>query len=68
MVRNKHNTPGIIKHPFWRMTYQDPKAMYACINYGDAAAPKETVEQKRKYRIRVSGALQAPSGAGISTG
>ena len=36
MVRNKHNTPGIIKHPFWRMTYQDPRAMYACINYGDA--------------------------------
>ena len=35
------NTPGIIKYPFWRMTYQNPEATYACINYGDAAAPKE---------------------------
>ncbi len=35
------NTPGIIKYPFWQMTYQNPEATYACINYGDAAAPKE---------------------------
>ena len=44
-VRNKHNTPGIIKYPFWQMTYQNPKAAYACINYGDAAAPKEIAER-----------------------
>lgn len=35
------NTPGIIKYPFWQMTYQNPKATYACINYGEAYAPKE---------------------------
>lgn len=35
------NTPGIIKYPFWQMIYQNPEATYACINYGDAAAPKE---------------------------
>ena len=35
------NTPGIIKYPFWKMTYQNPKATYACINYGQAYAPKE---------------------------
>lgn len=44
-MRNKHNTPGIIKYPFWQMTYQNPKAAYACINYGDAAAPKEIAER-----------------------
>ncbi len=35
------NTPGIIKYPFWQMTYQNPKATYACINYGEAYAPRE---------------------------
>ncbi len=34
MVRNKHNTPGIIKYPFWQMTYENPKSAYACINPG----------------------------------
>ena len=32
------NTPGIIKYPFWKMTYDNPNAMYAAINYGDAYA------------------------------
>ena len=41
MVRNKHNTPGIIKYPFWQMTYQNPQAVYACVNLGEASAPKE---------------------------
>lgn len=35
------NTPGIIKYPFWQMTYQWPGAVYACINFGQAAAPRE---------------------------
>ena len=39
-VRNKHNTPGIIKYPFWQKTNQNPNAVYACVNYGEAAAPK----------------------------
>ena len=41
MVRNKHNTPGIIKYPFWQMTYANPNAVYACINRGKAVCPKE---------------------------
>ena len=45
MVRNKHNTPGIIKFPFWRMTAQNPKSVYACINQGQAAAPQEIAGQ-----------------------
>ena len=36
-----YNTPVIIKYPFWRMTAQNPRATYACINYGEAVAPKE---------------------------
>ena len=35
------NTPVIIKYPFWRMTHQNPKAVYACVNYGEAYAPRE---------------------------
>ena len=35
------NTPVIIKYPFWRMTYENPRATYACVNYGEAYAPRE---------------------------
>lgn len=44
-----NNTPAIIKYPFWQMTYQNPKATYACINFNDAYAPKEI--QKRSICI-----------------
>lgn len=40
-VRNKHNTPVIIKYPFWQMTYQNSKAVYACVNAGEALCPRE---------------------------
>lgn len=33
------NTPGIIKYPFWRMTAENPDAVYACINFGEAVCP-----------------------------
>lgn len=33
------NTPAIIKYPFWQMTAENPKAVYACINSGQAACP-----------------------------
>ena len=39
------NTPGIIKYPFQHMTAHNPQAIYACINYGEAFAPKE-IEQR----------------------
>lgn len=35
------NTPVIIKYPFWRMTADDPNAVYACVNLGEAYAPEE---------------------------
>ena len=40
-----YNTPVIIKYPFWRMTAQWPDATYACINLGEAYAPRE-IEKK----------------------
>lgn len=39
------NTPGIIKYPFWQMTAKNPKAVYACINRGEAYCPREIVDQ-----------------------
>ena len=41
MVRNKQNTPGIIKYPFWQRVHENPKAVYACVNQGEAIAPQE---------------------------
>lgn len=35
------NTPSIVKFSFWRMTHEWPNATYACINMGEAYAPKE---------------------------
>lgn len=39
------NTPGIIKYPFWRMTNQNPKSTYACINLDEAYVPAEIKKQ-----------------------
>ncbi len=39
------NTPAIIKYPFWRITMNNPQAMYVCINNGEAFAPKEIQAQ-----------------------
>lgn len=40
-----YNTPGIIKYPFWQMTAQNSKAVYACLNYGEAVCPQEIKKQ-----------------------
>ena len=32
-----YNTPVIIKYPFWRMTAQEPGAVYACVGLGRAS-------------------------------
>lgn len=40
-----YNTPGIIKYPFWRMTAQNPQAVYACINAGSMPCPPEINQQ-----------------------
>ncbi|MCD7731668.1 MAG: Sir2 silent information regulator family NAD-dependent deacetylase [Oscillospiraceae bacterium] len=35
------NTPAIIKYPFWKMTFENSKAVYVCLNYGEAYSPNE---------------------------
>lgn len=40
-----YNTPGIIKYPFWQMTAENPKAVYACLNMGEAVCPDEIKKQ-----------------------
>lgn len=39
------NTPGIIKYPFWQMAYENPEAVYACVNRGQAGAPREIADR-----------------------
>jgi len=39
------NTPGIIKYPFWQMTFKNPEAKYICINKGEAEVPGEIEKQ-----------------------
>ena len=39
------NTPMIIKYPFWAMTAENPRAIYACLNYSDACCPVQIRER-----------------------
>ena len=39
------NTPVIIKYPFWQMTASNPKAVYACINYGESYSIRQIEKQ-----------------------
>ena len=39
------NTPVIIKYPFWNRTAENPAAVYACINYGEAVCPRQIQKQ-----------------------
>ncbi len=39
------NTPVIIKYPFWQMTAENPNAVYACVNFGEAYCPSEIEKQ-----------------------
>ena len=41
MARNKHNTPGIVKFSFWRMTAENLRAVYACVNLGGRLTRQE---------------------------
>lgn len=39
------NTPGIVKFSFWRMAAENPQAVYACVNLGEACAPTEIIDR-----------------------
>ena len=45
------NTPVIIKYPFWQMTSENGKAVYACLNFSEAYCP----EQIEKRSICIDG-------------
>lgn len=40
-----YNTPGIIKYPFWQLTIENPKAIYAYINQDIIDLPSELKKQ-----------------------
>ena len=40
-----NNTPVIIKYPFWKYTLENPDAIYACVNFGQAYAPREIAKR-----------------------
>ncbi len=39
------HTPGIIKYPFWQLTYQNQKAIYVCINQEKEEIPTSIQSQ-----------------------
>lgn len=40
-----YNTPVIIKYPFWKMTLENPNAVYASINLDNCTIPGELGRQ-----------------------
>ena len=54
-----YNTPGIIKYPFWEMAAQNPGAVYACLNLGQAACPAEISEQSICIDADIGSVLRA---------
>ncbi len=62
VVRNRYNTPGIVKYPFWRMTAENPRAVYACVNYGEAACPEEIADRSITIRADIGDVASALRG------
>lgn len=52
------NTPVIIKYPFWRMTAGNGRAVYACINDGEAVCPREIAGQAICIREDISAVFE----------
>ncbi len=53
------NTPGIIKYPFWQMAARNPNAVYACVNLGEAFAPRELTARSICIDADIGEALSA---------
>ena len=54
-----NNTPGIIKYPFWRLTYQNPNATYVCINFGEADCPEQIEDRSIIVNADIADVLNA---------
>jgi len=52
-----YNTPVIIKYPFWQLTDLNPKAVYACVNFGEAVAPSEIAAQSILINADISAVI-----------
>ena len=53
-----YNTPVIIKYPFWKMTAENPNAVYTCVNFGEAFAPDEIAAQSICINADIRGVLE----------
>ena len=53
-----YNTPAIIKYPFWKMTAKNPKAMYACVNFGEAFCPEQIKSQAICINIDIKALIE----------
>ena len=52
------NTPVIIKYPFWQMTAKNPKAVYACVNRGEAYCPQQIKKQSICFDMDIAEMLE----------
>lgn len=61
------NTPVIIKYPFWRMTLENHNVRYACVNLGEAYAPKEIADRSVCIDADIADVLEEISGQRAQT-
>ena len=61
------NTPGIIKYPFWRMTAENPAAVFASINLGEAFVPSEIASRSIVVDGDIKDCLRAVFSGRLST-
>ena len=54
-----YNTPAIIKYSFWQMTAKNSKAVYACVNFGEAFCPKQIQSQAICRNIDIHNVLRS---------
>ncbi len=52
------NTPAIIKYSFWKHTLNNPNALYICVNFQEAFAPKEIISRSICIASNISEFLQ----------
>ena len=66
------NTPVIIKYPFWRMTRDNKRAVFACVGHSAAICPKEIADRSiliqgdiRNVIERLSAETQCEEDSGV---
>lgn len=54
-----YNTPGIIKYPFWQMTFEKKDTFYVCVNKEEAYAPPQIAEKSLCFDCDIGAFLEA---------